>query len=365
MVWQSKNNISELQFATCPTPSTFICWKTNFKTEVCSGSRYYSKAMCWVEETEMATGVDQRETSRNIWRREFPNFEIARALKKKIPEFEFNKGSPLRWPEGSKENRFFCGSQIAKTISEYVWWQAHSWGCYWFLRWCWKAQRMPQSWGKKRGKDHLLLKNKTIARSWRVLFWSSTLNACVFLWLRIPRLTRRKRSTRISGSWWVWSSNPSTPSEKFSPRVDLESFRCRRWDQERVYHRSLEKIEVQPNFFIVLLQTRRIRPSRTQVVLCAEVALNSLQIVETNDDYRKFCEQCRKYLKLGIHEDSKNRAKIAGMLRNPHFKVWWWKDQIERNSLEHTGEGQNVFYRIIGESIAVVWTCGLMCWATV
>jgi len=39
------------------------------------------------------------------------------------------------------------------------------------------------------------------------------------------------------------------------------------------------------------------------------------EISEKKDDYKKFYEQFGKNLKLGIHEDSTNRAKLADMLR--------------------------------------------------
>merc|ERR1711881_546595 len=39
------------------------------------------------------------------------------------------------------------------------------------------------------------------------------------------------------------------------------------------------------------------------------------EIQENADDYKKFYEQFGKNLKLGIHEDSTNRAKLADLLR--------------------------------------------------
>lgn len=39
------------------------------------------------------------------------------------------------------------------------------------------------------------------------------------------------------------------------------------------------------------------------------------EISENADDYKKFYEQFGKNLKLGIHEDSTNRAKLADFLR--------------------------------------------------
>ena len=49
MVGQPKNHISELQFEKSPTPVTFQCLKTSFKTEVCSSSHYRSELMRWIK----------------------------------------------------------------------------------------------------------------------------------------------------------------------------------------------------------------------------------------------------------------------------------------------------------------------------
>ena len=77
------------------------------------------------------------------------------------------------------------------------------------------------------------------------------------------------------------------------------------------------------------------------------------EIPEKKDDYKKFYDQYDYCLKLGIHEDSTNRAKIAELLRCNTSK-----SGDERISLkEYVGrmkEGQNDIYYITGESIAVV-----------
>merc|ERR1712178_233401 len=67
------------------------------------------------------------------------------------------------------------------------------------------------------------------------------------------------------------------------------------------------------------------------------------EIAEKKDDYKKFYEQFSKNLKLGIHEDSTNRAKLADLLRYQTSK-----SGDESISMK---EGQNDIYYITGESI--------------
>merc|ERR1712096_94624 len=77
------------------------------------------------------------------------------------------------------------------------------------------------------------------------------------------------------------------------------------------------------------------------------------EIAEKKDDYKKFYEQFSKNLKLGIHEDSTNRAKLADLLRYQTSKsganMTSLKDYIGRMK-----ENQEVIYYITGESVAQV-----------
>merc|ERR1712086_306253 len=74
------------------------------------------------------------------------------------------------------------------------------------------------------------------------------------------------------------------------------------------------------------------------------------EIAEKKDDYKKFYEQFGKNLKLGIHEDSTNRAKLADLLRYQTSKsgdeTITLKEYVDRMK-----EGQQDIYYITGESI--------------
>merc|ERR1711918_23918 len=74
------------------------------------------------------------------------------------------------------------------------------------------------------------------------------------------------------------------------------------------------------------------------------------EIAEKKDDYKKFYEQFGKSLKLGIHEDSTNRAKLADLLRFHTSKSG--DEQISlKEYCDRMKEGQNDIYYITGESI--------------
>merc|ERR1719391_1517020 len=74
------------------------------------------------------------------------------------------------------------------------------------------------------------------------------------------------------------------------------------------------------------------------------------ELAENKDDYKTFYEQFHKNIKLGIHEDSKNRKKISELLRYSSTKTGD-KDMVSlKEYVERMKEDQKAIYYITGES---------------
>merc|ERR1712156_1036335 len=100
-----------------------------------------------------------------------------------------------------------------------------------------------------------------------------------------------------------------------------------------------------------LQQNKILRVIKKNLVMkCLEMFA---EIAEKKDDYNKFYEQFGKCLKLGVHEDSTNRTKVAELLR---FHTSKSGDEMVslKEYVDRMKEGQNDIYYITGESIAAV-----------
>ena len=80
---------------------------------------------------------------------------------------------------------------------------------------------------------------------------------------------------------------------------------------------------------------------------------NKFQIAENAEDFKKFYEQFSKNLKLGIHEDATNRAKLAELLR--YYSSKSGEEMVSfKQYIERMQPKQKYIYYITGESKSVV-----------
>merc|ERR1712113_213768 len=78
------------------------------------------------------------------------------------------------------------------------------------------------------------------------------------------------------------------------------------------------------------------------------------ELAENKEDYKTFYEQFHKNIKLGIHEDSKNRKKISELLRYSSTKTSDKEMVSLKEYVERMKDGQKAIYYITGESKAGV-----------
>merc|ERR1711997_1263635 len=107
---------------------------------------------------------------------------------------------------------------------------------------------------------------------------------------------------------------------------------------------NISRESLQQNKILKLIQKNLVKKS---LEMFAELA-------ENKEDYKTFYEQFHKNIKLGIHEDSKNRKKISELLRYSSTKTGEKEHVSLKEYVERMKEDQKAIYYITGESKAAV-----------
>merc|ERR1712087_284688 len=103
---------------------------------------------------------------------------------------------------------------------------------------------------------------------------------------------------------------------------------------------NISRESLQQNKILKLIQKNLVKKS---LEMFAELA-------ENKEDYKTFYEQFHKNIKLGIHEDSKNRKKISELLRYSSTKTGEKEYVSLKEYVERMKADQKVIYYITGES---------------
>merc|ERR1711935_1277423 len=101
-----------------------------------------------------------------------------------------------------------------------------------------------------------------------------------------------------------------------------------------------------------LQQSRILKVIRKNIVKKCLELMNGL--AEDEESYKKFYEQFSKNLKLGIHEDSTNRQKIAELLRYFSSVDGGEERTTLADYVTRMKDGQKDIYFITGESVEIV-----------
>merc|ERR1719229_1464813 len=107
---------------------------------------------------------------------------------------------------------------------------------------------------------------------------------------------------------------------------------------------NISRESLQQNKILKLIQKNLVKKS---LEMFAELA-------ENKEDYKTFYEQFHKNIKLGIHEDSKNRKKISELLRYSSTKTADKEMVSLKQYVERMKDDQKAIYYITGESKAGV-----------
>merc|ERR1712099_45682 len=109
---------------------------------------------------------------------------------------------------------------------------------------------------------------------------------------------------------------------------------------------NISRESLQQNKILKLIQKNLVKKS---LEMFAELA-------ENKDEYQTFYEQFHKNIKLGIHEDSKNRKKISELLRYSSTKTTDKEMVSLKQYVERMRDDQKAIYYITGEPKAAVET---------